>query len=46
LGTKLYPRKIYDSQFIEAFFKEDHTFELPKGQIDLRLYFSGQNSVK
>lgn len=31
---------------MEAFFKEDHEFELPKAQIDLRIYFEGQNLVK
>ncbi len=46
LGTKLFPRKLYESKYIEAFFKEDHEFELPKAQIDLRLYFDGRNLVK
>jgi secreted Zn-dependent insulinase-like peptidase len=30
LGTQKHPRKIYQSDFIEAFFKEDHEFSLPK----------------
>lgn len=46
LGQNKHPRKLYESKYIEAFFKEDHEFELPKGRIDLRVYFDGQNSVR
>ena len=46
LGTSKHPRKLYESAFIEAYFKEDHEFDLPKAQIDLRVYFDGQNSVR
>ena len=31
---------------MEAFFKSDHQFELPKAQLHLRLYFGGQNSAQ
>jgi hypothetical protein len=30
LGQAPYPRKIYNTEYIEAFFKEDHEFALPK----------------
>lgn len=46
MGSKLHPRKLYESEYIEAFFKEDHEFELPKAQLELRVYFEGRNLVK
>jgi secreted Zn-dependent insulinase-like peptidase len=41
LGTQQHPRKIYQSDFVEAFFKEDHEFSLPKAELSIRLYFAG-----
>jgi insulysin len=46
LGTQRHPTKLYESPFIEAYFKKDHEFELPKAILDLRIYFDGQNSVR
>jgi hypothetical protein len=46
LGTDVHPLKLFSSQYIEAYYKKDHEFSLPKAEINIRLYFSGQNSAK
>ena len=46
LGEEKHPRKLYSSERMEAFFKQDHFFSLPKAELNLRIYFQGTNTVK
>jgi len=46
LGTDVHPRKLFSSEYIEAFFKMDHEFSLPKAELNIRLYFAGHNTAK
>lgn len=46
LGTAKLPRKIYESDYIEAFFKEDHEFNLPKADLNFRFYFDGLQTAR
>lgn len=46
LGAAKLPRKVYESEYIEAFFKEDHEFNLPKADLNFRFYFDGQHTAR
>lgn len=40
------PMKLQSSEHLDVFFKQDHRFQLAKGQIKLRLYYAGGASAR
>lgn len=48
LGTAEFPSLLKSEQTanIEPFYKKDHKFNLPKGEVNLRFYFDGQSNVR
>jgi hypothetical protein len=40
------PIKTRSNEYMDAFFKPDHRFELAKGQVKLRLYYDGENTAE
>lgn len=45
LQPEVLPRQIYKSQFVDAFYKQDHIFGLPKANINFRFMFDGNFTV-
>ena len=45
LGDKTLPEKFYESKYVEAHYKKDHRFSLPKVTFNMRLFYDGAFTV-